>query len=68
MFEAIIKSLLGPWGQKVLAFYLEYQLVINSIVILYGIVIIVIRRRRKAAASSKQKENKNDGTYYNGEQ
>ena len=58
MFESIIQSLLGSWGRTVLDFYLEHQLVINLVVIAYGITMIVLRRRKQhRAAESKQKEN-----------
>jgi len=59
MFAEIIKNLLGPWGMKVLDFYLAHQLIINLIVIAYAITMIVIRRNRKKKAEeiSQQKEN-----------
>ncbi len=58
MFDAISRSLLGRYGSVVLEFYLENQLIINLIVIAYGITMIVIRRRRKKKAEeeAQQKE------------
>lgn len=59
MFDAISRSLLGQYGTLVLDFYLENQIIINLIVVAYGVSMIVIRRRRKnKTATEEQKENK----------
>lgn len=39
MFRGFIRWALGPLGREVLQFYQEYSLVINILVVLYGIVI-----------------------------
>jgi len=33
--------MLGPWGLKILFFYLEHDAIINSIVFIYGIFVVI---------------------------
>ncbi len=47
MFLEMSKSLLGEWGTAILDFYLAHQLIINIIIISYGIIMIIFRRKKK---------------------
>ena len=60
MFLEISRNILGKWGAVVLDFYLAHQVILNLIIIAYGITMIIIRRTRKKKAKeiSQQKENK----------
>ncbi len=60
MFWEIIKGALGPWGMVVMEFYLSHQVIINLIVVAYGITMIVIRRRRKNKAAATDKKEKTE--------
>lgn len=52
MFEAAIRSMLGGWGNVVLDFYLEHQLIFNLVVLTWGVAMIVLRRRKKQKAET----------------
>lgn len=39
MLDSILRSLLGDYGEVLLDFYLEYNLIINGIILLYAIII-----------------------------
>ena len=41
MLKVLVSFMLGPWGLKVLNFYLEHDAIINSIVFIYGIFLMV---------------------------
>ncbi len=58
MYEWLSESLLGKYGVKILHFYLDYQLLINSLVIVYGIIMLVIYQRRKKSERNGNKRNK----------
>ncbi|GAB4471327.1 MAG: hypothetical protein Kow00124_08240 [Anaerolineae bacterium] len=56
MVRAIIESFLGPYGVRVLEFYETNSLIINSVVVLYGLIMVLawtnlvnIRKRLVAA-------------------
>jgi hypothetical protein len=39
VFREFLRWALGPWGREILQFYQEYNVAINAVVIIYGIVI-----------------------------
>ncbi|MDP2964771.1 MAG: hypothetical protein Q8N39_01895 [Pelolinea sp.] len=41
MLKILVSFMLGPWGLKVLFFYLEHTAIINSIVFIYGVFLVV---------------------------
>lgn len=40
MLKVLVSLLLGPWGLKVLDFYIRNSAIINSIVFIYGIILV----------------------------
>lgn len=52
MFDIFIRSLLGPWGQKILDAYIANSLWINGLILLYFAILVLSRwnyRRTQAA-------------------
>ena len=47
MIEAFIHSLLGPSGNKILAWYVENNLLVNGLVVLIGLIAIIAPRQSK---------------------
>lgn len=52
MIDIFVRSLLGPWGQRLLDAYLEHSLWINGLILLYFGTLVISRRnyRRSLAA------------------
>lgn len=40
MLKILVSYMLGPWGLKILYFYLQYAAIINSVVFLYGLFLV----------------------------
>ena len=40
MLKVLVSLVLGPWGLKVLDFYIRNSAIINSIVFLYGVILV----------------------------
>jgi hypothetical protein len=40
MLKILVSFALGPWGLKVLYFYLDHDAIINSIVFIYGVFLV----------------------------
>lgn len=60
MFENIVRSVLGDWGSGVLDFYIENQLIINLVILTWGVVMMVLRRRKRRAAAGGNIEEKKE--------
>jgi hypothetical protein len=60
MIRRMVEFFLGPLGMQVLAFYVEHSLIINSAVVLYGLVLTLahlnLRRIESAALRLLQAE------------
>jgi len=60
MFENIVRSFLGDWGSVVLDFYISNQLIINLVILTWGITIMVLRRKKRRAAENGPIEEKKE--------
>ncbi|MBX3098465.1 MAG: hypothetical protein KF761_02705 [Salinibacterium sp.] len=47
MIDWIIDNLFGSWGRVVLDFYIANALIINSVVVLYGVLLVALNLRLK---------------------
>jgi len=60
MIRRMVEYMLGPLGMQVLAFYTEHSLIINGVVVLYGLVLTLahlnLRRIEAAALQALQTE------------
>lgn len=41
MLKTLVALMLGPWGLKVLNYYLQHDAIINSIVFMYGVLLVL---------------------------
>lgn len=60
MFMELSRSLLGEWGTGLLDFYLANQLIINILVVTYGVAVIIIQRRKASRKRSTKEVNSNE--------
>lgn len=52
MFEQISSQIAGPVGRAVIDFYLANHLILNSLVVLYGLILVVAHRNMKSIEQS----------------
>mgnify|MGYP001068192130 CR=1 FL=1 len=57
MFDAISRSLLGPWGEKILDLVLRHQLLFSGVIVLGAVMVLTIRKVRRQKTHDNDKRN-----------
>ena len=57
MFDEISRSLLGPWGERLLDIILDHQWIFSGVIVLGAVVVMAIRKAKKRRTDNREERN-----------